>query len=103
MATKPVCCKKPGYTRRPAPGCGGGTVYTTLFSNHSNDLLVAVELTIVGLLRASIGPPIMVMVLGVTSPFEAIREIAPNTGTVGWQTDRTFKSLAPIARIKSWT
>jgi hypothetical protein len=35
-------------------------------------------------LRASIGPPIMVIDSGVVSPRVAIREMAANTGTVGW-------------------
>jgi len=37
----------------------------------------------VGDLRASMGPPIMVMLSGVFSPREAIKETAANTGTVG--------------------
>ncbi|MNT50359.1 hypothetical protein D3C72_1872760 [compost metagenome] len=74
----------------------------TLFSNHSNDLLVASELTAVGLLRASIGPPIMVMVRGVFSPAEAISEIAASTGTVGWHTEITCRFSAPIWRMNSW-
>jgi len=39
--------------------------------------------TAVGDLRASIGPPIMIIEAGVASPAEAIREIAPKVGTVG--------------------
>ena len=48
-------------------------------------------LTAVGDLRASIGPPIMVIVNGVVSPREAISEIAASTGTVGWQTLMTWQ------------
>ena len=59
-------------------------------------MFIARLLTAVGLLRASIGPPIMVMVRGVGSPALAISEIAASTGTVGWQTEITFTS-GPIA------
>ena len=64
--------------------------------------MTASELTAVGDLRASIGPPIIVIVAGVTSPFVAIKEIAPRTGTVGWQTDMTCRCSAPMWRINSW-
>ena len=73
----------------------------TLFSNHSMGLFVARLLTAVGLLRASIGPPIMVMVRGVGSPRLAISEIAASTGTVGWHiTDITLTS-GPMWRMNS--
>ena len=55
----------------------------------------------VGCLRASIGPPIMIIVLGVTSPAVAISDTAPMTGTVGWQTEIILRSLAPMTRINS--
>ena len=47
--------------------------------------------TAVGDLRASIGPPIMVIDSGVVSPREAISEMAANTGTVGWHTLMTWQ------------
>ena len=59
-------------------------------------------LTAVGLRRASIGPPIIVMVRGVASPLLAISEIAASTGTVGWHTDITFTS-GPMWRMNSCT
>ena len=62
----------------------------TLFSNQDRLLFVARLLTAVGLLRASIGPPIIVIVRGVGSPALAISEIAASTGTVGWQTEITL-------------
>ena len=40
----------------------------------------------VGDLRASMGPPIMVMVMGVFSPRLAISDTAASVGTVGWHT-----------------
>ena len=48
-------------------------------------------LTAVGDLRASIGPPIMVIESGVVSPRVAISETAAITGTVGWQTLTTWQ------------
>jgi hypothetical protein len=48
-------------------------------------------LTAVGDLRASIGPPIMVMDSGVFSPRLAISDTAASTGTVGWQTLITWQ------------
>jgi hypothetical protein len=54
-----------------------------LCSNHSCEWRIASELTAVGLRRASIGPPIIVMVRGVSSPRLAISEMAASTGTVG--------------------
>ena len=74
----------------------------TLFSNQAWLLFVARLLTEVGLLRASIGPPIMVIVRGVVSPALAIREMAASTGTVGWHTEITFTS-GPIRRMNSCT
>lgn len=55
----------------------------TLFSNQLKLRFMARLLTAVGLLRASMGPPIMVMLRGVASPADAISEIAASTGTVG--------------------
>ena len=52
----------------------------TLFSNHSKLLFIARLLTAVGDLRASIGPPIMVMVSGVVSPREAEELAGPPAG-----------------------
>jgi FHS family L-fucose permease-like MFS transporter len=52
-------------------------------------------LTAVGLFRASMGPPIIVIVSGVGSPRLAISETAANTGTVGWQTLMTCASPPP--------
>ena len=57
-------------------------------------------LTAVGDSRASIGPPIMVMVRGVFSPRLAINEMAASTGTVGWHTEITLTS-GPMCRMKS--
>ena len=74
----------------------------TLFSNQEWLLFIARLLTAVGLLRASIGPPIMVIVRGVGSPALAMSEIAASTGTVGWQTEITLTS-GPIERMNSWT
>ena len=54
-------------------------------------LVMARLLTAVGDLRASMGPPIMVMDSGVFWPREAISEMAANTGTVGWQTLMTWQ------------
>ncbi len=74
----------------------------TLFSNHSYECCVASELTEVGLLRASIGPPIIVMVRGVSSPRLASSEMAASTGTVGWHTEITCRFFAPMWRMNSW-
>ena len=49
------------------------------------------SLTDVGDLRASIGPPIMVMDRGVVSPRLAMSETAASTGTVGWHTLMTWQ------------
>ncbi|MNY61034.1 hypothetical protein D3C86_1976610 [compost metagenome] len=54
-----------------------------------------------GLLRASIGPPIIVIVRGVVSLLEANSEIAASTGTVGWQTEITCRLSAPMWRMNS--
>ena len=64
----------------------------TFCSNHEYGLVRARLLTAVGLLRASIGPPIMMVVRGSGSSRAAISEIAASTGTVGWQTEITFRS-----------
>jgi hypothetical protein len=74
----------------------------TLFSNQEKLLLSARLLTAVGLLRASIGPPIIVSVRDVSSPALAISETAASTGTVGWQTEITFTS-GPMWRMNSCT
>jgi hypothetical protein len=68
-----------------------------LFSNQLWLLLTARLLTAVGLLRASMGPPIMVMVSGVVSPRLAISETAASTGTVGWHTEITCTFGADVA------
>ena len=72
----------------------------TLFSNQEWLFVIARLSTAVGLLRASIGPPIIVIVRGVASPREAISETAASTGTVGWQTEITFTS-GPMWRMNS--
>ena len=74
----------------------------TFCSNHWWLFSIAKLLTAVGLLRASIGPPIMVIVRGVGSPALAISEIAASTGTVGWQTEITLTS-GPTKRMNSCT
>ena len=61
---KPASCRKPGYTFRPAPGYIIGTVTTTFCSNQACGRSVASVLTAVGASRVSIGPPIIVSVLG---------------------------------------
>ncbi|VTY35679.1 Uncharacterised protein [Xylophilus ampelinus] len=63
----------------------------TLFSNHSKLLFIARLFTAVGDLRASMGPPIMVIDSGVVSPRLAMREMAASTGTVGWHTLITWQ------------
>ena len=63
----------------------------TLFSNQFELLFMARLLTAVGDLRASMGPPIMVMLSGVVSPRLAISDTAASTGTVGWQTLITWQ------------
>ena len=79
------------------PGYLSGTRWITFCSNHEYGLRVARLLTAVGLLRASIGPPIITMVFGASfpdqgSPSCAISATAQSTGTVGWQTEITFRS-----------
>ncbi len=66
-------------------------------------MFIARLLTAVGLRRASMGPPIIVIERGVGSPREAISEIAASTGTVGWQTEMTCAWSAPTWRMNSWT
>jgi len=74
-----------------------------VFSNQEKGFSTARSLTAVGDLRGSIGPPIMVMVLGsFGSLLVAISEIAASTGTVGWHTEITCTS-GPRWRMKSWT
>ena len=60
--------------------------------NQEKGFFVARLFTEVGLRRASIGPPIMVIVRGVTSFAYAMSEIAASTGTVGWHTEMTCRS-----------
>ena len=50
---------------------------------------MAKSLTEVGFFLASIGPPIIVMLLGGISPRAAISAIPASTGTVGWHTETT--------------
>ncbi len=75
----------------------------TLLENQCSGLVVASELTWVGLLRVSIGPPIIVIDSGRSSPALAISEIAASTGTVGWQTEITCRLRAPIWRMNCCT
>ncbi len=58
--------------------------------------------TAVGELRASIGPPIMVIVSGVGLPSLASSEMAASTGTVGWHTEITCTS-GPMWPMNSLT
>ena len=75
------------------PGYFAGTRWISSRSNQEKGLRVARPLTAVGLRRASIGPPIMIMVRGACgSPACAISDNAASTGTVGWQTEITFSS-----------
>jgi hypothetical protein len=61
-------------------------------SNQDSGRVMARLLTAVGLLRASIGPPIITMVFGACgSRASAISETAHSTGTVGWHTEITCK------------
>lgn len=63
----------------------------TLRSNHSIGLSVASSLTLVGLWRTSIGPPISVMVKGVNGWFASdITATAASPCTQGWQTARMW-------------
>ena len=64
--------------------------------------MLGTPLAAVGLRRASIGPPIIVSVRGVGSPWLAISETAASTGTVGWHTEITFTS-GPMWRMNSCT
>ncbi|ODV09924.1 MAG: hypothetical protein ABT19_14105 [Rhodanobacter sp. SCN 68-63] len=80
-----------------------GTVWITLPLNQDSGWRVARLLTLVGLRRGSIGPPIMVIERGVVSPREAISEIAASTGTVGWHTEITCSDSAPMWRMNSCT
>ena len=50
------------------PGYFDGTRWITFCSNHECGFLRARLLTAVGLRRASIGPPIMAMVRGISFP-----------------------------------
>ena len=74
----------------------------TLLSNQLWLLLTARSFTEVGLLRASIGPPIIVIVRGVGWPRLAISDTAASTGTVGCQTEITCTSV-PQWRMNSCT
>ena len=91
MFTNADTCRNPGYTRRPAPGCGHGTVEITLRSNQLSGLLHARSFTEVGLMRVSIGPAMSVALrAGGTFPPCAITASAASTGTAGWQTAITW-------------
>src|SRR3546814_14779882 len=82
---KPASCRKPGYTRRPAPGYQAGTVAMTFSWNHAWGRVVACWLTAVGALRVSIGPPIIVSVRGRHLCFDAAMiAAAASQGTDGW-------------------
>ena len=62
----------------------------TLVSNQPYGLRLANALTAVPPTRVSIGPPIMIIELGVLELLrEASSETAPSAGTVGWHTDTT--------------
>src|SRR3546814_18327603 len=90
---KPASCRKPGYTRRPAPGYQAGTVAMTFSWNHAWGRVVACWLTAVGALRVSIVPPIIVGVRGRHLCFDAAMTAASaQQGTDGWHHPRT---LAP--------
>jgi hypothetical protein len=45
----------------------------------------------------------MVMVRGTASPAAAMSEIAASTGTVGWHTEITCRSFAPMWRMNACT
>src|SRR5213075_2802544 len=90
MFTNAVTWRKPGYTRRPAPAYGRGTVAMTLRSNHPIGRLTASSFTDVGLIRVSIGPAISVALrAGRGSARCAITARDASTGTQGWQTEIT--------------
>ena len=72
-------------------------------ANHEWDRRSANSLTLVGLRRASIGPPIMIIVFGTAGSLDAARrDTAASTGTVGWHTDMTLRS-GDNARMNSCT
>src|SRR5581483_11083251 len=76
----------------PPPGAGvaGGTRAIRFCSNHSIGLLMASALTLVGLMRVSIGPAISVMLRGWAGLFAwAMTATAVSTCTHGWQTATT--------------
>jgi hypothetical protein len=73
-------------TPAPGPDSCSGTRVDDVARTTSSGLFMARLFTAVGLFRASIGPPIMVMLRGVASPALAISDTAASTGTVGWQT-----------------
>ena len=73
--------------RRRAPRYLRGTRAMRLRSNQLIGLLVASLLTLVGLMRVSIGPAISVMLLGCAGlPSAAITATAASACTQGWQT-----------------
>ncbi len=72
-------------------------------SNQPKLFSVARLLTWVGLLRVSIGPPIIVIVFGsFASPSVDMIDTAASTGTVGWHTEIRCTS-GPRCRMNSIT
>ena len=71
---------------------------------HKDEGLVANVFTAVGERRASMGPPIITMLLGVASPRAAISDTAASTGTVGWHTLITWHTpyWACRCRMNCW-
>ena len=68
----------------------------TLFWNQAWLRWVASVLTAVGALRVSIGPPIIVSVLGRCGFLSAaISAVAASAGTAGWHTASTCGRLPP--------
>ncbi len=103
MLMKADSWTKPGYTRRPAPACCQGTVLIRFFSNHSIGLVIASRLTLVGLMRQSIGPAMSVRLAGVAGCLSsAMSAAAASAATVGWHTARTWPP-APIASVNCIT
>ena len=93
MEMNAASCRNPGYTRRNAPGCQGGTVATTCCSNHASVCCSASFVTAVGAARVSTGPPISVIDRGcAASPRAAISETAATTAGAGWHTATTCVS-----------
>src|ERR1700722_6871644 len=87
MATKPDTWRKPGKTRRVAPGNRNGTVAITFCWNQWSGLEGASWLTLVGLTRVSTGPAMSTMLLGWAGlSAAAMIEAALSAAGHGWQT-----------------